>query len=78
MKTLQYRIRVITLALVSALFISLLLYIRSAWAPAFSGTETEPSPSSSAIQQEATPSPDVSPSGITTQTPEPLFDTYGL
>ena len=78
MKTLQYRIRVVTLALVSALFISLLLCIRSAWAPAFSGTETEPAPIASVFQQEATPSPGVSPSGLPTQTPEPLFDTYGL
>ena len=78
MKTLQYRIRVITLVLVSAIFISLLLCIRSAWAPASSGTETELSPSSSAIQQEATPSSGISPSGIQTQTPEPLFDTNGL
>lgn len=89
MKTMRYRIRLITLVLVAALLASLLLCIRTVWIPAAS--DTEPAVPSEVPAESALPAdvePTAVPKGAGTPepaatkepvaTPDPLFDTYGL
>ena len=89
MKTMRYRIRLITLVLVAALLASLLWCIRTLWIPAVSDTEQEtPSevPAESVLPASAAPTavpkgsgtPESSATEEPAATPNPLFDTYGL
>lgn len=82
LKIMRYRIRLLALALVLALFAVLLWGIRAAWFP--SAPSAAPSGPVSLTAPEATASPEApsapseSPSAEPTVSPEPLFDTYGL
>ena len=77
MKTMRYRIRVIALALMLALFGMILWCVHELWLPdetlpvTPSGSETSLPPVDWAVTAAPAPKEDV-------PTPEPLFDTYGL
>ena len=77
LKTMRYRIRVITLLLISALTILLIVCIRTIWFPAGSG----PFPSETPLEDEIRETDDYllsTPSSEPSVSPDPLYDTYGL
>ena len=93
MKTMRYRIRIITLVLICALLAVVLLTVKSAWLPDGISPETpaESTPSvspetSSESVSPAAPDPWAEPVSVpetgspaeTTSTPDPLFNTFGL
>ena len=93
MKTMRYRIRIITLVLICALLAAALWTARSAWFPdGFSPetpAESAPSVSPEASSESASPAapdpwaepvsvPETGSPAETTSTPDPLFNTFGL
>ena len=80
MKTLRYRIRVITFVLVVALVSVTFVCVRSFLPQGDSSSEPETpfeSPAESVLP-ELTPFPESSPSGEPSSTADPLYNTYGL
>ena len=89
MKTMRYRIRVITLVVVCSLLLTVLWTAKEAWFPAAGGSDTpaesvsslppdpwtDPAPSSSA---EPAGSPAETDMPVETPSAGPLFDTFGL
>ncbi len=89
MKIMRYRIRIVTLLLVSALLILLFWTVRAAWIPSLSislpSVATDAASVSPAVfpSPAASVSPDVLPSPSSfaaepTPSPAPLYDTFGL
>ena len=85
MKTMRYRIRMITLLLVCALLFSVLLCVRSVWFPSglvIGKPEVSPDPVLFPASPEITPAPSGQwpplPADNALPSPEPLFDTFGL
>lgn len=77
MKTMRYRIRVITLLLIISLIAMILWCVHDIWFPqGFSPALPSESPvSSPSVTPENTETPVPTEEG---PTPEPLFDTFGL
>ena len=93
MKTMRYRIRIITLVLICALLSVVLLTAKSAWfpdgftpkTPAESTPSVSPETSSESVSPAApdpwadpAPAAETPPSAEETATPDPLFNTFGL
>ena len=91
MKTIRYRIRIITLVLICALLAVVLWTAKSAWFPDIIGPENpeetaqpvfSEAPSASPADPDpwADPSPaaEATPPAEETAAPDPLFNTFGL
>ena len=93
MKTMRYRIRIITLVLICALLAVVLLTAKSAWlpdgispeTPAESTPSVSPETSSESVSPAApdpwadpAPAAETPPPAEETATPDPLFNTFGL
>ena len=91
MKTMRYRIRIITLVLICALLAVVLLTAKSAWLPDGISPETpeetaqpvfsEPpssSPAGSDPWADPAPASETVPPAEETAAPDPLFNTFGL
>ena len=79
MKILRYRIRVVTLVLVSALLVLLLWSVRTAWLPSLPELLSPDAAAvpSDTVSPESTPSASA-PADGSPPTPAPLYETFGL